>query len=54
MNFTVNRTLPGSRVTIEPETGQHSDIIYAGILPYFSFAVLYDAPNNAMALRPRR
>ena len=54
MNFTVNRALPGSRVTIEPETGQYSDIIYAGILPYFSFAVLYDAPNNAMALRPRR
>ena len=53
MRFAVNRAVPGSHVTIRPKRGGPPARIAAGILPYFSFAVLYDTRRNEMALRPR-
>jgi hypothetical protein len=53
MRFAVDRALPGSHVTIRPKRGGPPARIAAGILPYFSFALLYDSRRNEMTLRPR-
>ena len=53
MDFTVNRMTPGYGVIVEPPILPGSTIISAGVLPFLSFAVLYDARDNTMGLRPR-
>ena len=53
MDIMVSGVNPGHRVTIEPQAGQRPTIMNAGIIPFFSFAVLYDARNDAMGLKSR-
>jgi hypothetical protein len=53
IDFTVNRKTPGYGVSVEPQVGPRPTIMNAGILPFFSFAVLYDARNGAIGLKPR-
>lgn len=53
-DFTVDSRSPGSRVIIRPQVGPRPTIINAGIVPFFSFAVRYDAKRYSMGLKPRR
>lgn len=54
MHFTVGRATPGSHVTLRPQDGPSPASIAGGIVPYFSFAVLYDTKTNAIGLKPRQ
>ncbi len=52
-DFTVSDGSPGCSVIVKPQVGPRPTIINAGIVPFYSFTVLYDAERYAMGLRPR-
>ena len=53
VDFTANRENPGFGVRVAPQHGPRPTIMSAGILPFFAFAVHYDARSHEIGLKPR-
>jgi hypothetical protein len=53
-DFTVSDGSPGCSVIVQPPVGPRPTIINAGIVPFFSFAVSYDADKDSIGLKPRQ